>query len=454
MSAHRIVSKLSRGNGVLKKAAAYRAPFEALESRSLMSASTFDQTNLVSDQFGVAQIQDKNLINPWGIAANPAAGAFWIADNDAGVATLYTGDHNGGSLAKAPLVVSIPNGEATGMVNNTTQDFVVTDSKGHSGPAVFIFASEDGNITGWNPAVPPPAPSTHAQSATHVQGAFFTGLATGSAGGKNFLYAADFAGGKIDVFDGKFKQTTLSGGFKDSSIPKGFAPFNVQNLNGNLFVTYAQQDKAHPGREVFGAGKGFVDEFDTAGNLLRHVAAGGSLNAPWGVALAPKDFGLFGGDVLIGNLGDGHITGFDGTKHFASEGQLKNADGSTIAIDGLWGLRFGNGVIAGDSNALYFTSGPDHYEHGLVGSIRLARSITTTTFADQGRANLVVQGTGDTDQLSITDDLNNDTTTVVTDGRTQVFDHLFSKIEIRLSGKHSHLNLDLSGHPIVGINEA
>ena len=453
MSVRRNASNVFRGNGVSKKSVGYRSPFEALENRSLMSATVFDQTNLVSDQFGVAQIQDKHLINPWGIAANPNGGAMWIADNDAGVATLYTGDLNGGTLGKAPLVVSIPNGEPTGTVFNGTSDFVVKSKTGESAPAVFIFASEDGNITGWNPNVPPPAPSTHAQSATQVKGAFFTGLSIASAGGKNFLYAADFVGGKIDIFDGKFKQTTLSGGFKDSSIPKGFAPFNIQSLGGNLFVTYAQQDPAHPGREVFGAGKGFVDEFDTAGNLLRHVAAGGSLNAPWGLALAPKDFGSFSGDVLIGNLGDGHISAFDGTKHFAPEGQLKNPDGSPIAIDGLWGLRFGNGVSAGDSNALYFTSGPDHYQHGLVGSIRIARSITATSFADHGQADLQVDGSGDSDQLSITDDVKDATTTVVTNGRTQVFDHLFSKIEIRLTGKHPHLNLDLSGNPMVGINE-
>ncbi|HEX3356693.1 MAG TPA: TIGR03118 family protein [Tepidisphaeraceae bacterium] len=419
-----------------------------------MSATVFDQTNLVSDQFGVAQIQDKHLINPWGIALNPAAGAFWIADNDAGVATLYTGDVKNSSLAKAPLVVSIPNGEATGIVNNTTMDFVVKDKAGHSAPAVFIFASEDGNISGWNPTVPPPAPSTHAQPATHVNGAFFTGLGIASAGGKNFIYAADFAGGKIDVFDAQFHKTTLSGSFTDSHIPKGFSPHNIQNLGGNLFVTYAQHDPAHPDREVFGAGKGFVDEFDTSGHLIRRIASGGSLNAPWGLALAPKNFGSFGGDLLVGNLGDGHITAFDPTRNFNSEGQLKNASGHTIAIQDLWGLQFGNGLSSGDTNALYFTAGSGHYQHGLFGSIRIARDITTSTADDHGHADLFVKGTGDADQLSISEDVNAKTTTLVTDGRTQVFDHLFSQINIQLKGKHSHMTLDLPGTTTLSINEA
>jgi uncharacterized protein (TIGR03118 family) len=430
----------------------YRLPFERLENRSLMSATLFDQTNLVSDQPGIAQIQDKHLINPWGIALNPAAGAFWVSDNDAGVATLYSGDLKGSSLAKAPLVVSIPNGEATGVVNNTTKDFVVSDGKGHSGPAVFIFASEDGNITGWNPAVPPPAPSTHAQAATQVKGAFFTGIGNGSADGHNFLYAADFAGGKIDVFNAKFQKTTLAHSFTDPNLPKGFGPHNIQNFGGHLYVTYAKQDPAIPGHEIFGAGNGFVDEFSTSGRFIQRVASGGTLNAPWGMAVAPKDFGSFSGDLLVGNLGDGHITAFDPNNHFKSEGQLKDAEGHTIAIDRLWGLQFGNGTSAGDSNALYFAAGSDHYQHGLFGSIRVARDITVTPFAFHGASDLSIEGRGDADQVSIFGNSTADTTTVVTNGRTQVFDRLFSQIDIVLSGKHSRVTLDLPGTTSVAQN--
>lgn len=430
----------------------YRSSFELLEQRSLMSATTFDQTNLVSDQFGIAQIQDKHLINPWGIALNPTTGAFWLGDNDAGVATLYTGDAKGASLARQPLVVSIPGDEPTGVVNNATDDFVVSDKSGRSGAAKFIFASEGGNITGWNPAVPPPALSTHAQPAAHVNGAFFTGLAIGVAGGKNFIYAADFAGGKIDVFNGAFQKTTLSHSFSDPDLPKGFAPHNIQNLGGHLYVTYAQADPKQAGHEIFGAGRGFVDEFSTSGRFIGRIASGGSLNAPWGLAVAPKDFGSFGGDLLVGNLGDGHITAFDPTKNFASEGQLKNADGSPIAIQRLWGLQFGNGLSAGDTNALYFTVGTDFYEHGTFGSIRIARDITVTPAADGSHADLFVHGSGDTNRLSITADTAADTTTVVTDGRTQVFDRLFSQINIQLTGKHSHITLDLPGTTVVTSN--
>ena len=352
----------------------YGTPFERLENRSLMSTTLFDQTNLVSNQPGIAQIQDKRLINPWGVALNPATGAMWVADNDAGVATLYSGDVNGSSIAKAPLVVSIPKGEATGVVNNTTKDFVVKDGAGHSGPAVFIFASEDGNITGWNPAVPPPAPSTHAQSATHVKGAFFTGLSMGNAGGENFLYAADFARGKVFVLDSNFKQTTPAHPFSDPHLPSGFAPHDIDNIGGHLYITYAKSDPSQAGHEILGAGLGFVDEFSTSGRFIQRVASGGALNAPWGMALAPKNFGSFSGDFLVGNLGDGHITAYDPNHNFKEVGQLKDASGKVIAIDRLWSLQFGNGKSTGDANDLFFTAGPNHYQDGLFGSIRVART--------------------------------------------------------------------------------
>ncbi len=431
----------------------YRTPFEPLEKRSLMSATLFDQTNLVSDQFGIAQIQDKNLVGPNGLTFNPTSGAFWVANNGSGKATLYTGDLKNGSIAKAPLVVSIPQGEPTGAVANITNDFVVTAKNGQSGPAKFIFASENGNITGWNPAVPTPAPSISAQQAAHVNGASFTGLTMGASGGQNFIYAADNAGGKIDVFDGKFKLTTLSGSFKDSNIPQGFEPLNIKNLRGNLFVTYVQHDNGHSSRSVLDTPKGFVDEFDTSGHLIRRIASGGLLNEPMGLAIAPKAFGSFGGDLLVGNLADGRITAFDPTKNFASAGQLKNADGRTIAIDGLASLQFGNGVSAGDTSALYFTAGPGASNRSLFGSIRVARNITVTPFADGTNADLSVEGRGDTNQLSIIDDTVADTTTVITDGRTQVFDRLFSQINIQLHGKHSHMTLDLAGTTVISANE-
>jgi uncharacterized protein (TIGR03118 family) len=416
-----------------------------------MSATLFDQTNLVSDQFGVAQIQDKHLINGWGIALNPKSGAFWVSSNDAGVAKLYTGDVKGSSLVKAPLVVSIPKGEATGVVNNTTSDFVVKDGKGHSGPAVFIFASEDGNITGWNPNVPPPAPSKTAQSAGHVEGAFFTGLGIGVAGGQNFLYGADFGRGKVVVLDKNFKVTKPPHSFTDPNLPAGYGPHNIENIGGHLYISYAKMDPAQAGHEIFGAGNGFVDEFSTSGRFIQRVASGGMLNAPWGMALAPKNFGSFSGDFLVGNLGDGHITAFDPRQNFKNVGQLKDAQGHTIAIDRLWGLQFGNGISSGDSNALYFAAGPNHYEDGLFGSIRVARKITVTPGIE---GQLSINGTGDSDNVSVAEDTKAMTTTVITDGRTQVFDRVFSEIDILLSGKHSHLKLDVPGTTSVSSNIA
>jgi hypothetical protein len=208
---------------------------------------------------------------------------------------------------------------------------------------------------------------------------------------------------------------------------------------------------------VFGAGKGVVDEFSTSGRFIRRIASGGSLNAPWGIAFAPNNFGSFSGDLLVGNLGDGHITAFDPTNNFSSDGQLKDANGKTIAIQDLWGLQFGNGISAGDSNALYFTAGTNHYKDGLFGSIRIARNIHVTSAPEPGsstRADLFVNGTGDKNDVSISADVNAKTTTVITDGRTQVFDHLFSQVNILLSGKHSHLTLDLPGTTPVTVNVA
>ena len=443
----------------------YRTPFERLENRSLMSATVFDQTNLVSDQFGVAQIQDKTLVNAWGISAAPAAGAFWVSSAGKNLSELYFGDLNGSAIAQ-PFKVNIA-GSPTGQVFNVNQplmgtgnstDFSVTDGK-NTGASAFIFATTNGKIFGWNPAVGNQIPFGGATISNQAEVGFsssnhaiYTGLAIGNVGNSHFLYAADFKNGKIDVVNGQFKKTTLSGSFKDPSIPAGYAPFNVQNLNGHLYVTYAQQDPAHPGGRVFGLGRGFVDEFSTSGNLIRRIASHGSLNAPWGVAIAPKNFGSFSGDLLVGNLGDGHITAYDPSKNFASEGQLKNANGHTIAVDGLWGLQFGNGQSSGDANALYFSAGPGHYQHGLFGSLRIARDIKVNPFVANGRSDLSIVGTGDHDTVSITDDVMTKTTTVITDGRTQVFDHLFSSINIDLTGQHTHVKLDLSGNEAVSLS--
>src|SRR6185437_9244108 len=342
------------------------------------TSSGYLQLNLVSDQAGDGLIVDPNLVNPWGISLPPSAGAFWVSDNGADVATLYMGDVAGSPFSKSGLVVSIPGGAPTGQVFNSTSDFNVS-SGGASAPALFIFASENGNITGWNPAVPPPAPSTSAQTAVTVPGAVFKGLALASNGGANFLYAADFHGGQIDVFDGSFHQVTLAAGaFTDPNLPAGYAPFNIANLGGKLYVSYALQN-ADKHDDVAGFGHGFVDVYNAAGVLQQRLITGVSgnasspLNSPWGMVIAPAAFGDFGGDLLVGNFGDGKINAFDPNTG-AFLGALSSPSGSPITIGGLWGLAFGNGATAGDQNVLFFSAGSDGEQHGLFGALEAAQN--------------------------------------------------------------------------------
>jgi uncharacterized protein (TIGR03118 family) len=254
-------------------------------------------------------------------------------------------------------------------VFNGTSDFVIRAPNGDSAPAFFIFVSEDGAITAWNPNVPKPAPSTQAQLAVDVPDAVFKGVTIASDGANNFLFATDFHNGQVDVFDKNFAPVAeAKGAFADSRIPAGFAPFNIQNIGGRLFVTFAQQDAARHDN-LDGPGKGFVDVFDVHGNLEQRLASRGPLNSPWGLALAPAGFGKFGGDLLVGNFGDGHINAFDPTTgQFV--GALRAANGQPVAIPGLWGLAFGNGVTVGDKGTLFFSSGPDDETHGLFGSLK------------------------------------------------------------------------------------
>jgi uncharacterized protein (TIGR03118 family) len=347
---------------------------ESLERRQLL-ASAFLQQNLVSDIAGVAHTTDPTLGNPWGIAYAPT-GPFWVADNASGSATLYDGA--GQPFPKsAPLVVTIPppmgstaTAAPTGIVFNPTSDFVVS-ANGRSGASVFLFATEDGTISGWNPNVD----GTHAilkvdnsMLPTPATGAVYKGLAFASNATGNFLFATNFRAGTIDVFDKNFTKVTLAGSFRDTTIPAGFAPFGIQNVGGRLYVTYAKQD-AMMHDDVKGPGNGFVDVFDPNGNLVRRLASQGTLNSPWGLALAPAQFGTFSNDLLVGNFGNGRINAFDpGSGMFL--GQLQDDAGNTIVIDGLWGLLFGNGAAAGDTNTLFFTAGIADEMHGLFGSLR------------------------------------------------------------------------------------
>ena len=321
-------------------------------------------TNLVSDVPGLAAQLDPNLVNAWGLVAGPAT-PWWVADNGTNLSTLYTG--TGLTL---PLVVQVA-GAPTGTVFNGGPNFVVHHGTS-SGPSIFMFATEGGTIRGWSPAVPPPPFSTQTSIVVNRagSGAIFKGLAIASTPAGDRLYTTDFHNARVDVFDGSFKTVTAPGAFVDPKIPSGFGPFGIQNLGGRIFVTYAKQDADHED-DVAGRGLGFVDMFDTSGKLLGRVATRGQLDAPWGLAWAPPSFGRFGGDLLVGNFGDGRINAYAPRSNgrFEHRGVLREGTGRKVAIDGLWALSFGNGGPAGPTDSLFFTAGPDGESHGLFGAI-------------------------------------------------------------------------------------
>jgi uncharacterized protein (TIGR03118 family) len=339
---------------------------EQLEDRCLLSLA-YLQTNLVSDLPGVANITDPNLVNPWGIAAGPS-GAVWLADNGTGLSTLYDGSGNINSL-----VVTIPppmggTGPAApdGIVFNGTSDFMVS-SGGKSGAAAFIFTTEDGTISGWSPAVN----RTNAilEVDNSASGAVYKGLALGSNANGNMLYATNFRAGTVDVFNTNYKPVNLGpNAFKDPMLPAGFAPFGIDNIGGKLYVSYALQDSVKHD-DVAGAGNGFIDVYDTNGNLLQHFASAGTLNSPWGMVLAPSNFGMFSNDLLVGNFGNGLINAFNPTTG-AFLGQLMGVNGNLVDINGLWGLAFGNGNGSGATNTLYFTAGLNGENDGLYGTLQ------------------------------------------------------------------------------------
>jgi uncharacterized protein (TIGR03118 family) len=333
------------------------------------------QSNLVSDVPGAAAHRDPNLVNAWGIVPNPT-GFWWVNDNHTGLSTLYDGSGNPQSLVvRIPPPMGSPQGtlgSPTGIVFNFTNDFQVTGGK-----SFFIFATEEGTISAWNPAI---LNDAQLKADNSPSGAVYKGLAAGSVGGNNFLYATDFHNGKIDVFDKQFAPTAVTGTFSDPAIPTGFAPFGIANIGGKLFVSYAQQDAdAHD--DAGGAGHGFIDVFSTDGVLLNHFAAHGNLNSPWGMVLAPANFGRFSGDLLVGNFGDGRINAFDpGTGKLL--GQLQDSQGKPISVAGLWGLAYGNGAQAGPLNELFFSAGPDGEMHGLFGGFTTGGSASIATVAD------------------------------------------------------------------------
>jgi len=327
------------------------------------SGNQYTQSNLISDIPGVARITDPNLVNPWGLSNLPGS-PLWVADNGTNKSTLYSGAVGGSIPTIVGLVVKIQGGAPTGTVGNPTSDFVVHTSTG-SGPARFIFASESGRITAWAGTG---VSGTVAQTVFGPRStAVYKGLALAQIGDSNFLFATNFHAGTVDVFNAQFKPVTLpAGAFTDSSIPAGFAPFGIQSIGDDLYVSYAKQD-ADKHDDVAGAGRGFVDKYSTTGVLLQRLIKRGALNSPWGMALAPAGFGGFAGDLLVGNFGDGAINAYDPSTG-ALLGPLTNTDGNPIVINGLWGLRFGDGTF-GSPDTLVFAAGIGDESHGLLGEI-------------------------------------------------------------------------------------
>ena len=315
---------------------------------------TDDQQNLVTSGYKAADFIDPDLKNPWGIVSS-STGPFWVSDNATGLSSLYNG-----SGVKQGLLVTITGGSPTGTVFNGGPNFQITPA-----PARFIFASETGKISGWNSGS---QTNTIVKVDNSASGAIYKGLAIDSSTAGTLLYAANFGNGTIDIFDANFSPVFAVGAFQDPNLPQGVSPFNIQNLGGELYVTYAFKA---PGAsdETVGAGLGIVDVFNTQGSLIRRLISTGSvLDAPWALAMAPSDFGEFSGDLLVGNFGDGKINAFDPLTGIY-KGTLSNAKGDPIVIDGLWGLSFGNGTNAGDTDTLYFTAGISDEAHGLFGSL-------------------------------------------------------------------------------------
>jgi uncharacterized protein (TIGR03118 family) len=337
--------------------------------------SAYRQTNLISDSPGLAPVLDPLLVNPWGVTVLGTS-PFWVSNNGTSTTQLIVGDVGGAPvrLNAAPQTINIPGGLPTGVVGNSTTDFAITPPGGGTpAAALFIFSSITGNIIGWNGAQ-----GATAKIAVSMPGHVWTGLAIGSNGGGNRLYAADFANNHIDVFNQTFAATTVTGGFVDPTIPAGFAPYNIQNLGGSLYVTYAKVGM--DGRAEDGVGNGFVRKFNTDG--VRDLTFGinnGALNAPWGLVIAPASFGVFHDALLVGNFGEGNpsIHAYNPTTG-AFLGTLQDESGNGIVIDELWGLIFGNGGNGGDPNTLYFNAGIGEEEHGLFGSLKPTASTATS----------------------------------------------------------------------------
>jgi uncharacterized protein (TIGR03118 family) len=333
---------------------------------SSASATKFTTTSLVSNVPGAAPNTDPNLVNSLGVAFNPT-GFAWVANNGTSTATLYDGN---GVLQ--PLVVTIPPGALgntgpTGIVFNPTQSFTVTQN-GITGVAAFIFANIAGTISAWSPAVNPTSALKMYDGGNGTPPPLYTGLTLASNAGQNYLFAADFRNNTINVFNTNFQRVTLqSGSFSDPNLPTGYAPFGIQAIGNLIYVAYAQQPSSGVNATP-GPGLGYLDIYSTSGVLINTMVSTGSvLNAPWGMAMAPANFGTFSNALLVANNGDGKINAFNSKGGLL--GQLSNPDGTPISINALWGIAFGNGVNSQPTNTLFFAAGPAKGTQGQYGRI-------------------------------------------------------------------------------------
>ncbi|OLD99445.1 MAG: TIGR03118 family protein [Actinobacteria bacterium 13_1_20CM_4_69_9] len=322
---------------------------------------SYTVTPLVSDVPGAAAVTDPHLVNGWGLTRSGTS-PWWVADNGTNLSTLY-------SAAGAPqaLVVGVDGGPTGAVFAGIPGQFLVgtTAAPTTLGPASFIFASEDGMIRAWRGGSTAALVTAHGGPFAKYKGLAIAQPTTGNP----VLYAADFHNARVDVFNGAWQNVTPAGSFVDPMLPDGYAPFGIQTIGSRVFVSYAKQD-ADAADEIAGEGRGFVDAYDLAGNLLARVAQHGQLNAPWGLAAAPASFGRFAGDLLVGNFGNGQINAYEETAAgFEHRGTLRDSSGQKLVIDGLWALEFGNAGANGDPGTLFFTAGPDDESHGLFGTI-------------------------------------------------------------------------------------
>ncbi|NDE89762.1 MAG: TIGR03118 family protein [Alphaproteobacteria bacterium] len=357
---------------------------------NLLSAEGYKLSVLVANkQIYAPQILDPHVVNPWGLAIRPAGagGHFWVSNTGTGTVSLYVGDTKEKALYQdevpfitiaAPKNSKEKQSEPTGQVfNGNDNEFTITQ-EGLTGPAKFMFATKGGTISAWTEKKNEDGTFIRPKTSLLMvdnskKGTAYKGLALSKKPENNYLYAADFVGKKIDVFDNSFKPAKLGTNafvVPNNAIPAGYGPFNIKEVGGALYVAYAKlEPKAkEAGKEVKGEGLGYVAEFDFDGTFKRLLDGGKSFNAPWGVTLAPADFGKYSGAILVGNFGDGRIIAFD--KQSGKQlGLLSTPTGEPIEIDGLWGMLFGNGVHLGQSNHLYFSAGPDDEKNGVFGKL-------------------------------------------------------------------------------------